>query len=66
MVEAECTAYCCGAVHVTIRREGPYVIWSDGENTSDEPEDLPTFRFDAGQYDAEPAWAIADGPRLAG
>ncbi|MEU2512026.1 hypothetical protein [Streptomyces syringium] len=66
MVEAECTAYCCGAIHVTIRREGSYVIWSDWENSSDDPEDLPAFCFDAGQYDPELARAIADGPRLAG
>ncbi|MFF5126081.1 hypothetical protein ACFY41_03965 [Streptomyces syringium] len=66
MVEAECTAYCCGAIHTTIRREGPRVIWSDWENTSDDPKELPTFRFDAYQYDAELARAIADGPRLAG
>ncbi|GCD47826.1 hypothetical protein [Streptomyces paromomycinus] len=55
----ECSTSCCGAVRVTIRREGPDVLWTDWENSSDGPG-LPDFRFAAGQYDAEVARLARD------
>lgn len=49
-----CSTVCRGAVRVTIRREGPSVLWTGWENSSGGPG-LPYFRFAAGQYDAEVA-----------
>ncbi|WP_432753990.1 hypothetical protein ACE1OA_34625 [Streptomyces sp. JL2001] len=61
LAEAACTEACCGAVHVTVRREGPYVIWSGWRNPDDaEGVDLPEFRFDAAAYGAEIQRATAD------
>ncbi|MFC9249484.1 hypothetical protein ACFT7S_37190 [Streptomyces sp. NPDC057136] len=65
LAEAYCSDECCGALHVTIRREGDDVVW-DGwrrppytPGTRDAPE-LPAYRFDAAAYDAELARAEAD------
>ncbi|MGI5526836.1 hypothetical protein ACQEVX_05215 [Streptomyces syringium] len=59
LAAAECSISCCGTVWVTIRREGPYVLWTDWENSSDSGELPPEFRFDAEQYDTELARAVA-------
>lgn len=59
--EPDCHPGCCGALYVTIRREGDRVIWSSWENTSDNRAALPAeIHFDAAQYDAELARAAAD------
>ncbi|UQI47965.1 hypothetical protein M1P56_28330 [Streptomyces sp. HU2014] len=60
LAEPECGAPCCGAVTVTVRREGDQVVWADWRNTGDGGETVPDIRFDAAQYDAELARAAAD------
>ncbi|MFF7777419.1 hypothetical protein ACFZCG_23700 [Streptomyces tanashiensis] len=60
LAEAGCTEGCCGAVYVTVSREGQHVIWSDWRNPDDEELSLPEFRFDFDQYEAEIDRAAAD------
>ncbi|WP_331736819.1 hypothetical protein [Streptomyces sp. NBC_00211] len=60
LAEAGCTEGCCGAVYVTIRREGQYVIWSDWRNPDDEDLDLPELRFEVDPYEAEVRRASTD------
>ncbi|MFE6639938.1 hypothetical protein ACFVFT_09430 [Streptomyces tendae] len=60
LVEAECTEGCCGAVYVTIRREGQQVIWSGWRNPDEDDIDLSELRFDVNQYDAEVRRAATD------
>lgn len=60
LAEADCTEGCCGALYVTIERRGHEVIWRDWRNPDRSSLDLPAFRFDAVQYDAEIAWAEND------
>ena len=60
ITEPVCTAGCCGALYVTLRREGDQVIWDSWENTSDTTALPATIRFDAAQYEAELARAAAD------
>ncbi|GAA2391294.1 hypothetical protein GCM10010420_14180 [Streptomyces glaucosporus] len=60
ITEPVCTAGCCGALYVTMRREGDRVIWDGWENTSDVTALPPDFCFDAAQYEAELARAAAD------
>ncbi|MFF8392651.1 hypothetical protein [Streptomyces sp. NPDC016172] len=55
-----CTAGCCGALYVTIRREGDQVIWESWENTSNITAVPADVRFDSAQYEAELARAAAD------
>ncbi|MFG3381759.1 hypothetical protein [Streptomyces sp. NPDC047999] len=78
LAEAYCTEGCCGALYVTIRREGVEVVW-DGWRGAERGATPPAYRFDASAYDAEiaraeedrswqwPAWRtarlIADGLR---
>ncbi|WP_405447867.1 hypothetical protein [Streptomyces erythrochromogenes] len=56
--EAYCTEGCCGALYVTIRRDGDEVVW-DGWRGAIGPLPLP-YRFDANDYDAELARAERD------
>ncbi|MFG2236770.1 hypothetical protein ACGFNX_43485 [Streptomyces sp. NPDC048723] len=51
LAEASCTEGCCGALHVTIRRDGAEVVW-DGWRGASGPQP-PAYRFDAAAYDAE-------------
>ncbi|MFD7733230.1 hypothetical protein ACFV6F_22905 [Kitasatospora phosalacinea] len=44
---------CCGALYVTVRREGGAVCWDGWRNPRDPGLDLPAHRFDAEQYAAE-------------
>ncbi|MFC8717156.1 hypothetical protein [Kitasatospora sp. NPDC057198] len=44
---------CCGALYVTVRREGGAVHWEGWRNPGFAGLDLPAYRFDAGQYLAE-------------
>ncbi|MHC0433228.1 hypothetical protein ACX6XY_24075 [Streptomyces sp. O3] len=60
ITEPTCTAGCCGALYVTMRREGGWVIWDAWENTSDITAVPPDFRFDVAQYETELARAAAD------
>ncbi|WP_369185344.1 hypothetical protein [Streptomyces sp. Y1] len=55
-----CAEECCGAVHVTIRREAEHVLWTGWRNPMDEDFGVPACRFSAAQYDAEVARAEAD------
>ncbi|WP_405964272.1 hypothetical protein OG713_27195 [Streptomyces sp. NBC_00723] len=65
LAEAWCGEGCCGALHVTIRRDGDQVVWEDWRrppppgSRGPAPE-LPVLRFDATAYDAEIARAEAD------
>ncbi|MFF0427923.1 hypothetical protein ACFYUJ_26330 [Streptomyces sp. NPDC004520] len=56
LAEAYCTEGCCGALYVTVRREGPHVVW-DGWRLPGTPPGLPAlpaaYRFDAAAYDTE-------------
>ncbi|MGW6845375.1 hypothetical protein [Streptomyces sp. NPDC054958] len=58
LVEAYCSEGCCGALYVTIRREGGEVVW-DGWRGAVGPTP-PPYRFDAAAYDAELARAERD------
>ncbi|MCX4846447.1 hypothetical protein [Streptomyces sp. NBC_00893] len=65
LAEAYCTEGCCGALHVTIRRDGDHVIWSDWRRPPPPPSplparELPEYRFEAAAYDAEIARAEND------
>ncbi|WP_307627082.1 hypothetical protein [Streptomyces turgidiscabies] len=55
LAEAYCTEGCCGALYVTIRREGDQVVWRDWRRPpSRQPRaEVPEYRFDAGGYDTE-------------
>lgn len=55
LAEAYCTEGCCGALYVTVRREGEHVVWSDWRRPGGPAgrPDLPAHRFDAAAYDAE-------------
>ncbi|MEU9125548.1 hypothetical protein AB0C96_37945 [Streptomyces sp. NPDC048506] len=58
LAEAYCTEGCCGALYVTICREGNHVVWRDWSRppappSQQPPPDLPEYRFDAAAYDAE-------------
>lgn len=53
LAEAECTPDCCGALCVTIRREGESVVWGGWRDVNGPAPLLPEFRFAAGEYDAE-------------
>ncbi|MFI8966063.1 hypothetical protein ACIGO8_28575 [Streptomyces sp. NPDC053493] len=65
LAEAWCSEGCCGALRVTVVREGGEVVWRDWRHParlpSGEPApELPEYRFDAAAYDAELARATAD------
>lgn len=57
LAEADCTPSCCGALCVTISRDGEQVVWGGWRDLNGPAPVLPEFRFDAGQYDAEIARA---------
>ncbi|SEF18058.1 hypothetical protein SAMN05428954_7172 [Streptomyces sp. 2112.3] len=66
LAEASCTEGCCGALYVTIRRDGDQVVWENWQRPltmpgSRAPAPEPTaYRFDAAAYDAEIARAETD------
>lgn len=65
LAEAYCTEGCCGALYVTVRREGDEVVWDAWRRPGASREDAarplpPTLRFDAEGYDAEIARAETD------
>ncbi|MBO0515749.1 hypothetical protein, partial [Streptomyces beijiangensis] len=56
LAEAYCTEGCCGALYVTIRRDGSDVVWSDwrlSNTPASRQQPPPAYRFDATAYDAE-------------
>ncbi|WP_327352026.1 hypothetical protein [Streptomyces sp. NBC_01304] len=62
LAEAYCTEGCCGALYVTVVREGDTVVWRDwhrSKSTEDAPIP-PALRFDAAAYDAEVERATED------
>ncbi|WP_448316061.1 hypothetical protein [Streptomyces sp. CO7] len=60
LAEAECSEGCCGAVYVTVRREGGQVVWSDWRDPADASFTLPELRFGRDPYEAEIRRASAD------
>lgn len=65
LAEAWCSEGCCGALWVTVVREGDEVVWRDwrlpGRLPTGEPAPvLPAYRFDSVAYDAELARASAE------
>ncbi|MGW2593240.1 hypothetical protein ACWCXC_23630 [Streptomyces sp. NPDC001515] len=65
LAEAYCSEGCCGALYVTIRREGDGVRWYGWRCPAPppsplHPRELPELRFDAAAYDAEVARAERD------
>ncbi|KQZ17937.1 hypothetical protein ASD51_31085 [Streptomyces sp. Root55] len=57
----DCYTGCCGGVFVTIHRQGDRVVWSSWLNTNDNRVPVPAdVHFDAAQYNAELARAVAD------
>lgn len=59
LAEAYCTEGCCGALYVTIVREGDEVVWRDWK-TSYTAETPPEYRFSATEYDREVTRAEQD------
>ncbi|MFD6887839.1 hypothetical protein [Streptomyces sp. NPDC059957] len=51
---------CCGALYVTVRRDGEHVFWAGWRDLANRDFDLPVLRFAAGQYEAELLRAEAD------
>ncbi|MEU9717387.1 hypothetical protein [Streptomyces sp. NPDC047976] len=51
LAEADCTEGCCGALHVTVRRDGDEVVWDGWRGAAGPPP--PQLRFDAAAYGAE-------------
>jgi hypothetical protein len=60
LATAECTEGCCGALYVTVRRDGNQVVWGGWRNPDDEAFELPEFRFDQAEYGGELRGAAAD------
>ncbi|MFD8007162.1 hypothetical protein [Streptomyces mirabilis] len=59
LAEASCTEGCCGALYVTIQRDGDYVLWDEWRNPEEDEVDLPAFRFEAQEYQREVERATA-------
>ncbi|WP_229849011.1 hypothetical protein [Streptomyces melanogenes] len=57
--EPECTGGCCGFLTAVVQRRGGLVVWSGWEGPRQDHVP-PDFHFDAEQYDAELARALAD------
>ncbi|MEU3725649.1 hypothetical protein [Streptomyces sp. NPDC031705] len=58
LAEASCTEGCCGALYVTVRRDGDDVVWDGWRGATGPPP--PELRFDAAAYDAEVRRATDD------
>lgn len=59
LAEAYCTEGCCGALYVSIVRDGDVVVWRDWRTYTSEAAP-PEMRFSAAEYDAEIARAEND------
>ncbi|MGW3633102.1 hypothetical protein ACWD7F_23545 [Streptomyces sp. NPDC005122] len=44
---------CCGALYMTVTRNGDHVVWAGWRDVANQDLDLPELRFTAGQYEAE-------------
>ncbi|TDU80689.1 hypothetical protein [Streptomyces sp. KS 21] len=53
LAQAYCSEGCCGALYVTIRRDGAEVVWEGWRGVDAKREPPPDYRFDAAAYDAE-------------
>ncbi|MFF1902755.1 hypothetical protein [Kitasatospora sp. NPDC058218] len=51
---------CCGALYVTVGRDGEHVVWAGWRDPAHQDFELPELRFTAGQYEAEVLRAGAD------
>ncbi|MGW7055083.1 hypothetical protein [Streptomyces sp. NPDC054887] len=60
LAEASCTEGCCGALYVTVRRDGDHVLWDGWRSPAEDDVDLPGFRFEAHEYTREVERATAD------
>ncbi|WP_327046539.1 hypothetical protein OG320_01135 [Microbispora sp. NBC_01189] len=60
LAEAYCTEGCCGALYVTIVRDGDTVVWRGWRDPDSPAVDLEPFRFAAGSYDEVVARAVDD------
>ncbi|MFJ5229121.1 hypothetical protein ACIQBJ_04385 [Kitasatospora sp. NPDC088391] len=62
LATASCAEECCGALYVTVRRDGDRVVWERWRRSCYRPGllDVPARSFDARAYDAELARAEAD------
>uniref|UniRef100_A0AAU2JRE0 HEAT repeat domain-containing protein n=1 Tax=Streptomyces sp. NBC_00049 TaxID=2903617 RepID=A0AAU2JRE0_9ACTN len=58
LAEADCTEGCCGALYVTVRRDGDEVVWGEWRGAAGPT--APELRFEAAAYDAEVARAEQD------
>lgn len=58
--EASCAEGCCGALCVTIQRDGDYVLWDEWRNPDEDEVDLTALRFEAQEYQREVEQATAD------
>ncbi|MFC9825151.1 hypothetical protein ACFWG6_32140 [Streptomyces erythrochromogenes] len=53
LAQAYCTEGCCGALYVTIRRDGEEVVWGGWRGIDVKRQPVPEYRFAAAAYDAE-------------
>ncbi|MFI0084713.1 hypothetical protein [Streptomyces bobili] len=60
LAKASCTEGCCGALYVTIQRDGEDVLWNGWRNPDEDEVDLPAFRFPAHEYQREIERVTAD------
>lgn len=44
---------CCGALYMTVRRDGEHVVWENWRDLANQDLTLPDLRYTAGQYEAE-------------
>ncbi|WP_157520748.1 hypothetical protein [Herbidospora daliensis] len=59
LAEAWCDEGCCGALYVTVARDGDTVVWSDWRGHRPDAA-LTTFRFPAADYDRAIEAAVQD------
>ncbi|MER7733367.1 hypothetical protein ABTX80_21000 [Streptomyces erythrochromogenes] len=60
LARAYCTEGCCGALYVTIRRDGDEVVWGGWRGVDAQARPPREYRFDAAAYDAEVERAEGD------
>ncbi|WP_163566635.1 hypothetical protein [Fodinicola feengrottensis] len=49
LAEADCTEGCCGAIYVSVKRDGDDVVWDGWRNPDAVGVEIGPFRFDAEQ-----------------
>ncbi|MFF7601510.1 hypothetical protein [Streptomyces mirabilis] len=60
LAEASCAEGCCGALCVTIQRDGDYVLWGEWRNPDEDEVDVPASLFEAQEHQREVERATAD------